>query len=177
MRAAGHPVGVDLDGMDLFDDQWEANHEIVEAILDERGDEIHLAVDLAYEGDDGERAEHTLEEIDEKRVGYLDVGTGTVETYDPLIRESDAVFVKGALGVFEDERFSVGTVGVLEAIAETDCFSVVGGGDTSRAINMYGLNEEDFSHVSIAGGAYINALTGKELPGVEVLKQSVEATH
>ena len=172
LRAAGHPVGVDLDGMDLFDDQWEANHEIVEAILDERGDEIHLAVDLAYEDDDGERAEHTLEAIDEKRVGYLDVGTGTVETYDPLIRESDAVFVKGALGVFEDKRFSVGTVGVLEAIAETDCFSVVGGGDTSRAIEMYGLSEADFSHVSIAGGAYIRALTGEPLPAVELLRSS-----
>ncbi|OYR80910.1 phosphoglycerate kinase, partial [Halorubrum sp. E3] len=90
------------------------------------------------------------------------------------IRESDAVFVKGALGVFEDERFADGTVGVLEAIAETDCFSVVGGGDTSRAIEMYGLSEEEFSHVSIAGGAYIRALTGEPLPAVEVLEAAAE---
>ncbi len=169
LRAAGNPVGFDLDGMDLFDEQWEANREVIEDVLDARGDEIHLAVDLAYE-DDGERAEHALAEIDEKRVGYLDVGTETVEAYEPLISESDAVFVKGALGVFEDERFSVGTVGVLEAIAETDCFSVVGGGDTSRAIGMYGLDEADFSHVSIAGGAYIRALTGEPLPAVELLQ-------
>ncbi len=170
LRAAGHPVGRDIDGMDLFDDQWEANHEVVESILAERGDTIHLASDLAYEDDDGTRAEHTLAEITEKTDAYLDVGSGTVEEYDPLIRESAAVFVKGALGVFEDERFSVGTTGVLEAIAETDCFSVVGGGDTSRAIEMYGMDEADFSHVSIAGGAYIRALTGEALPAVELLE-------
>ncbi len=91
--------------------------------------------------------------------------------YSPVIRDSEAVFLKGALGVFEMEAFSVGTVGVLEAIADTDCFSVVGGGDTSRAIGMYGLDEADFDHVSIAGGAYIRALTGAELVGVEVLQQ------
>ena len=82
--------------------------------------------------------------------------------------------MKGALGVFEDERFSVGTVGVLEAIADADCFSVVGGGDTSRAIGLYGLDEDDFSHVSIAGGAYIRALTGEPLPAVELLRTDAE---
>ena len=175
LRGAGYPVGHDLDGMDLFDDQWEANHEVVESILADRGDTIHLASDLAYEDDDGDRAEHTIAEIDEKTDAYLDVGSGTVEEYDPLIRESAAVFVKGALGVFEDERFSVGTVGVLEAITETDCFSVVGGGDTSRAIEMYGMDEADFSHVSIAGGAYIRALTGEPLPAVELLEAAAES--
>ena len=170
LRAAGHPVGHDLEGMDLFDEQWVANREAVASILDERGDAIHLASDLAYEDSDGGRAEHTIAEIDEKTDAYLDVGSGTVEEYEPLIHESDAVFVKGALGVFEDERFSVGTVGVLEAIAATDCFSVVGGGDTSRAIEMYGLDEADFSHVSIAGGAYIRALTGESLPAIELLE-------
>jgi phosphoglycerate kinase len=97
-----------------------------------------------------------------------------VADYEPVIRDSEAVFVKGALGVFEDERFADGTVGVLEAIAETDCFSVVGGGDTSRAIELYGLDEDDFSHVSIAGGAYIRALTGQPLAAVELLKVDEE---
>ncbi|ELZ74966.1 phosphoglycerate kinase [Haloferax larsenii JCM 13917] len=170
LRAAGHDVGFDLDGMDFFDDQWEANRETIESLLDERGDQITLAADLAYEDDD-ERAEIAVSDIDEKDRAYLDVGTETVETYDPVIRDSEAVFVKGALGLFEDERFSAGTVGVLRAISETDCFSVVGGGDTSRAIEMYGMDEEDFGHVSIAGGAYIRALTGAPLAGVEVLTQ------
>jgi phosphoglycerate kinase len=174
LRAAGHPVGHDVGDMDLFDEQWEANRELIESVLGERGDAVRLASDLAYEGEDGERAEVPVDGVDEKETGYLDVGSATVDDYEPAIRESDAVFVKGALGVFEDERFADGTVGVLEAIAETDCFSVVGGGDTSRAIEMYGLSEDDFSHVSIAGGAYIRALTGEPLPAVEVLKAAAK---
>ncbi|MGB9957401.1 phosphoglycerate kinase [Haloferax prahovense] len=171
LRAAGNDVGFDLEGMDFFDDQWEANRETIESLLDERGDQIKLAVDLAYENETDERGEIAVANITEKDRAYLDVGSMTVDEYDPIIRDSEAVFVKGALGLFEDERFAVGTTGVLRAIAETDCFSVVGGGDTSRAIEMYGMDEDDFGHVSIAGGAYIRALTGAPLAGVEALKQ------
>ncbi|XVH30408.1 phosphoglycerate kinase [Haloferacaceae archaeon DSL9] len=174
LRAAGHNVGYDIDDMDLFDEQWEETEDTIKTLLDERGDQIELAVDLAHEDRTGERVEVEVASIAEKDEAYLDVGTTTVETYEPIIRGSEAVFVKGALGVFEDERFAVGTVGVLEAIADTDCFSVVGGGDTSRAIEMYDLDEDDFSHVSIAGGAYIRALTGESLPAVEVLSRSAD---
>ncbi|WP_152039977.1 phosphoglycerate kinase [Salinigranum salinum] len=170
LRAAGHPVGEDVGDMDLFDDQWEKNHETIESLLDERGDGIELAVDLAYEDENDERGEIEVAAITEKDRPYLDVGSETVAQYEPIIHDSEAVFVKGALGLFEDERFATGTVGVLEAIADTDCFSVVGGGDTSRAIELYGLSEQDFSHVSIAGGAYIRALTGDPLVAVELLK-------
>ena len=175
LRAAGHSVGHDVGGTELFDEQWKANRELIESVLDERGDTIRLASDLAYEDPDGDRAEVAVDDIDEKTAEYLDVGSETVAGYEPFVRESDAVFVKGALGVFEDERFADGTVGVLEAIAETDCFSVVGGGDTSRAIEMYGMSEADFSHVSIAGGAYIRALTGEPLPAVEALEAAARS--
>jgi phosphoglycerate kinase len=168
LRADGAPVGHDVDDAALFDDQWTSNRETIETLLDERREDVRLATDLAFD-DDGERAEVRVAEIDEKTHSFLDVGHETVDDYESVIRGSEAVFVKGALGVFEDERFSHGTVGVLEAIAETDCFSVVGGGDTSRAIELYGLAERDFSHVSIAGGAYIRALTGESLPAVELL--------
>ena len=172
LRAEGHPVGYDVGDTDLYDEQYEANEETIEQMLKERGDQITLAVDMAYEGEDGGREEIAVEDIPEDAaIDFLDVGSETVMEYSPVIRDSEAVFLKGALGVFEMEAFSVGTVGVLEAIADTDCFSVVGGGDTSRAIGMYGLDEADFGHVSIAGGAYIRALTGAELVGVEVLKQ------
>ena len=172
LRAAGHPVGFDLDPeQDLYDSQWERNHDLIERVLDERGEQIMLATDLAYD-DGGDRAEVAVDDIDEKDVSFLDIGTGTAEAYADVVRDSEAVFVKGALGVFEEESFSVGTVTVLRAIAETDCFSVVGGGDTSRAIELYGLSEADFDHVSIAGGAYIRALTGKSLAGVEALQRA-----
>ncbi|WP_096390473.1 phosphoglycerate kinase [Halopenitus persicus] len=171
LRAAGYPVGHDLKWMDLFDEQWERTHGTVESLLEERGDEIELAVDLAYEDENGERTEIAVDDVEKKTTAYLDVGAATVDAYEPVIRDSAAVFLKGALGVFEDEQFADGTVGVLETIADTDCFSVIGGGDTSRAIELYGLDEDDFSHVSIAGGAYIRALTGEPLPAVEELQR------
>jgi len=171
LRAAGYPVGYDIDDANLYDEQWEQNSEKIESMLEDHRDQVTLAVDLAYEDDDGNRAEQAVDDIEEKTVSYLDVGSETVMEYSPVIRDSEAVFVKGALGMFEDERFSVGTAGVLEAIADTDCFSVVGGGDTSRAIEMYGMEEDEFGHVSIAGGAYIRALTGADLVGVEVLQR------
>ena len=175
LRVDGFPVGRDVDDTDLFDDQWEQNRATIESIFEDRRDRIRLALDLAFEDEDGERAEIEVEDIAEKDRQYLDVGENTVAEYASVIQSSEAVFVKGALGTFEDERFAAGTVGVLEAIAETDCFSVVGGGDTSRAIEMYGMSEDDFGHVSIAGGAYIRALTGAELVAVEVLKRAANA--
>jgi phosphoglycerate kinase len=172
LRADGAPVGFDLDPeADLYDSQWADNHDLIEEMLADHRDQITLATDMAYADENDERAEIDVADVDEKTVSFMDVGTDTAEAYADVIRDSEAVFVKGALGVFEDERFSVGTVSVLEAIAETDCFSVVGGGDTSRAIEMYGMDEADFGHVSIAGGAYIRALTGAELVGVEVLER------
>ncbi|MFB6140671.1 MAG: phosphoglycerate kinase [Halosimplex sp.] len=170
LRATDVPVGCDIEGMDLFDDQWAQNRETIEHLLDEYQTRIQLALDLAFEDEDGERDEIEVLDIEEKDRAFLDVGSNTVDEYASYVDSSEAVFVKGALGLFEDERFADGTVGVLEAIAETDCFSVVGGGDTSRAIEMYGLDEDDFDHVSIAGGAYIRALTGQPLAGVEALR-------
>ena len=173
LRAQGYPIGYDVEGMDLFRTQWENNQDIIEEILAERGDQITSATDVAY-GEDGERVEIDVEDVEEKGMGIMDIGTDTAKHYADIARESDAVFVKGALGVFEDEKFATGTVTILEAIAETDCFSVVGGGDTSRAITMYGMTEDQFDHVSIAGGAYIRALTGDELIGIEVLRKYAE---
>ena len=171
LRADGHPVGHDVDA-DLFDGQWERTHETVERVLDSRRGRVRLPVDLAYADGDGERAEVDVEDVTEKTTDFLDVGTGTIADYSEVVEESAAVFVKGALGVFEDERFAEGTVGLLESIAAADCFSVVGGGDTSRAIDLYGLDEADFSHVSIAGGAYIRALTGEPLVAVGELRRA-----
>jgi phosphoglycerate kinase len=172
LRAEGYPVGYDVGDTDLYDGQWKRNEEDIRALIDEYEGKIVLPVDLAYEGDDGERTEIDVADVGEKDRDYLDIGGDTVDAFHPYITGAAGVFVKGALGMFEDERFADGTVGVLEAIEGCGCFSVVGGGDTSRAITMYGLEESDFSHVSIAGGAYINALTGQSLPAVDELAAS-----
>jgi len=170
LRAAGHDVGYDVDGTELYDHQWDENEARIRELLSERGDRILLPTDLASERDGG-RTEFAVDG-DRKDHPFLDVGSDTVDRYGSVIEDSSVVFVKGALGVFEDERFADGTVGVLESIASTDCFSVVGGGDTSRAIELYGIDEDYFSHVSIAGGAYVRALTGESLAAVDMLCRS-----
>jgi phosphoglycerate kinase len=175
LRAVGYDVGRDIGDMDLYDEQFEKNREKIQHMIEAHPSELVYPTDLAYENSEGKRVEVTVADVKNKDHDYLDVGADTTERYADIAANSSAVFVKGALGLFEDERFSHGTTNVLEAIAACDSFSVVGGGDTSRAIEMYGMREVDFSHVSIAGGAYIRALTGQSLPGVEVLKRGAEA--
>jgi phosphoglycerate kinase len=174
LRAVGYDVGRDIDEDDLYESQWRANRDRINSLIESHPSDLVFPTDLAYADGTDERAEVTVADVKNKDHDYLDIGTDTAEQFADIAANSEAVFVKGALGLFEDERFSLGTVRVLDALARGDCFSVVGGGDTSRAIEMYGMDEADFSHVSIAGGAYINALTGASLPGVDVLRQSVE---
>jgi len=169
LRAEGYPVGMDVGDMDLLDGQWDETKDTLEDLVANRREEFELPVDFAYEDAEGERAEIALDDIEEKETGYLDIGHDTIDEYVPIIEDSEAVFVKGAVGVFEDERFADGTVELIEAIGRTDCFSVVGGGDTARTLSMYGLSEDNYDHISIAGGAYLNALTGQELEAAEVL--------
>ena len=171
LRAVGYDVGRDIGEEDVYESQWRANCDRIRTLIQSHPSELVFPSDLAYADERGERAEVTVADVRNKDHDYRDVGTDTISQFSDIAGNSAAVFVKGALGVFEDDRFSHGTVRVLEAIGRSDAFSVVGGGDTSRAIGMYGLDESAFSHVSIAGGAYINALTGDPLPGVEVLKR------
>ena len=172
LRAVGYDVGRDIDDNDIYESQWRANRDRIHSLIESHPSDLVFPTDLAFADGNEERGEVTVADVKNKDHDYLDVGRDTATQFSDIAANSAAVFVKGALGMFEDERFSVGTVRVLEAIGRCDCFSVVGGGDTSRAIEMYGMDEADFTHVSIAGGAYINALTGEPLPGVEVLRES-----
>jgi len=176
LRAVGYDVGRDIDEGDLYESQWRANKERIRSLIEGHPSELVYPSDLAFADQNDDRGEVTVADVKNKDHDYLDIGSDTAEQFADIAANSEAVFVKGALGMFEEERFNNGTTRVLEALGQSDCFSVVGGGDTSRAIEMYGMDEADYSHVSIAGGAYINALTGGSLPGVEVL-QKVEATH
>lgn len=168
LRARGHDLGYDVDDLDLFDALWAEHEPTIREVLDRYGDRIVLPTDLAYADADGERAEVPVDGIAKDRP-YLDVGSETIAAFQAELSDATAVFVKGALGVFEDDRFAAGTVDVLRAVGEADAFSVVGGGDTSRVIDLYGLDPASFDHVSIAGGAYVRALVGEPLPGVTVL--------
>ena len=175
LRAAGAPVGVDADGGDRFRTQWAQTADEIAAVRAALDAEVLLPTDLAYADAAGERAEVAVDAIAEKTTSYLDIGTATAERYAAVCAPAAAVFVKGALGVFEDPRFATGTVTVLEAIAAGDAYSVVGGGDTSRAVPLYDLDPAAFDHLSIAGGAYLTALSGAPLVGVEVLPPATTA--
>ena len=170
LRAQGYDLGYDVGEDELLDPLWADHADELAAIVDAEADRLVLPVDLAGPGQDSSRSEIAIG-VGPKAHSYLDIGSNTVDRYVDALDEAAAVFVKGGLGVFEDERFATGTVSVLRSIADSDAFSVVGGGDTARAIDLYDLDNSAFDHVSIAGGAYVRALAGEPLPGVEVLTQ------
>lgn len=103
----------------------------------------------------------------------LDIGPQSVRRFAAILTSAKTVFWNGPMGVFEFEKFAAGTKGVAEAIIEATgkgAYSVVGGGDSAAAVRQLGLPEDGFSHISTGGGASLEYLEGKELPGIAVLE-------
>ncbi len=128
---------------------------------------IETPVDFAIK--EKGRKEISLEDLPVQK-DILDIGTKTIQKYSQEIKKSKAVFLKGPAGKFEEKGFEKGTVGLLKAIARSDCFSLIGGGHSSHVIESFSLSKDKFSHVSLAGGALIAYLAGEKLPGLEALK-------
>ena len=145
------------------------------ALLAEFGDKLVLPVDLVAAESFAADAANTVVALDAIPEGWmsLDVGPETVAKYAEVLRSAKTIFWNGPMGVFEFEAFSAGTRGVAEAIIEATsqgAFSVVGGGDSAAAVRLLGLPEDGFSHISTGGGASLEFLEGKTLPGVDVLQ-------
>ena len=104
----------------------------------------------------------------DKAIG-LDIGPDSAAAFAKTIREAKTVFWNGPMGVFEFENFSHGTKQVASALTEVDGLSVVGGGDSAAAVRALGFSESAFGHISTGGGASLEYLEGKSLPGLEVL--------
>jgi phosphoglycerate kinase len=143
-------------------------------LLEEYGDVIHLPVDIVVAAEFA--ADSTPEtvaagEIPIDKMG-LDIGPDSVKRFTTLLSNARTIFWNGPMGVFEFPAFAAGTRGVAEAIISATAkgaFSVVGGGDSAAAVRQLGLPEDGFSHISTGGGASLEYLEGKTLPGIDIL--------
>ncbi|MGY3555990.1 phosphoglycerate kinase [Williamsia sp. R60] len=167
LAARGLSVGSSL----LQEDQIE----VCKSLLERFGDVIHLPVDVVVAdrfAADAEAKTVSAEEIPDGWMG-LDIGPESVKRFAAVLHEAKTVFWNGPAGVFEFEKFAAGTKGLAQAIIEATsggAFSVVGGGDSAAAVRTLGLPEDGFSHISTGGGASLEYLEGKELPGLKVLE-------
>ncbi len=161
-RALGYEVGDSL----VEDDYLEEAKRLVE----EAGDRLVLPVDVVVADameEDAESETVAVEGIPSGKMG-LDIGPETVALFEGHISGASTIFWNGPMGVFEVDAFAKGTEGVARAVAESAATSVVGGGDSVAAVNKLGL-EDRMSHISTGGGASLEYVEGKELPGIAVL--------
>ncbi len=139
-------------------------------LAQEEADKIKLPVDVVVTDHLAEDAPYRVVSVDAIPENWMavDIGPRTVAIYAEIIRQSKTVVWNGPMGVFEIDNFAAGTEGVARAIGETDCLSIVGGGDSLAAIHKLGV-EEQISHISTGGGASLKMLEGSTLPGVAAL--------
>ncbi|WIM88642.1 phosphoglycerate kinase [Candidatus Mycobacterium wuenschmannii] len=166
LAAMGLSVGTSLLQPEMID--------TCKQLLDTYADVIRLPVDIVV-GDkfsaDATPETVAAEAIPEGKMG-LDIGPGSVDRFTKLLANAETIFWNGPMGVFEFPAFAAGTKGLAEVIAAATAkgaFSVVGGGDSAAAVRALGLPDDGFSHISTGGGASLEYLEGKTLPGLEVL--------
>ena len=168
LKAQGHEVGTSL----LEEDQLETCREYLRR-AEESGVQILLPTDIRV-ADEFPRDNGTTstvvpaDQIPADKIG-LDIGPDSGKAFAAALADARTVFWNGPMGVFEFEQFAGGTRDVAEALTKVDGLSVVGGGDSAAAVRALGFDENAFGHISTGGGASLEYLEGKALPGIDVL--------
>ncbi|MFF2500423.1 phosphoglycerate kinase [Peribacillus sp. NPDC058075] len=166
IKAQGHEIGNSL----LEEDKIELAKSFIESAK-EKGVKLHLPIDAVVTAEfspDAETANVDIDAIPNDKMA-LDIGPKTSELFADVIKSSKLVIWNGPMGVFEFDKFANGTKTVARALAEAkDTYSIVGGGDSAAAAEKFGLAEK-MSHISTGGGASLEFMEGKELPGVVAL--------
>lgn len=168
LKANGFEVGQSLLEVDRID---EVNQ--LMKFAKEKNVEIVLPLDVVISKDlDGSSEVQTVDvaNIPSDQKG-LDIGPKTVELFNSKLEQAKTVVWNGPMGVFEVKEFSNGTKQIAQKISELSAYTVVGGGDSAAAIRLLGLDESKFDHISTGGGASLELLEGKELPGLKVLEE------
>ena len=166
LAAQGHPVGKSLYEPDLVPE--------ARALMEKarsRGGEIPVPTDVRVAGEFSETAKATVKKAEDVAADdmILDVGPDTAARYGELLRSAGTIVWNGPVGVFEFDAFAEGTRALAEAVADSDGFSIAGGGDTLAALDKFGIADK-VSYISTGGGAFLEFLEGKKLPAVEVLE-------
>jgi phosphoglycerate kinase len=164
LKAQGHGIGQSLLEDDMVD--------TCRGLLERGGDKIVLPTDVVAATAFSADADHDVVPVDaipDDRLG-LDIGPESTTAFAAALGGAHTVFWNGPMGVFELAPFAAGTRGVAEAITEVDGFTVVGGGDSAAAVRALGLDESAFGHISTGGGASLEYLEGKSLPGLSALE-------
>ena len=166
LAAQGHEVGRSL----LEKDQIETCREYLRR-AEESGVQILLPTDVVVAAEvsaDAEPSVVPVEKIPADRIG-LDIGPDSAKAFAAALADARTVFWNGPMGVFEIDAFAAGTRAVAEALTHVDGLSVVGGGDSAAAVRTLGFDESAFGHISTGGGASLEYLEGRPLPGIDVL--------
>ena len=167
LKAQGHEVGTSL----LEDDQLETCRDYVRR-AEEAGVDLVLPTDIVVAPEFKADAPPTVVPADQMPADQmgLDIGPESGKAFAAALADARTVFWNGPMGVFEFEAFSSGTRAVAEALVDGDGLTVVGGGDSAAAVRQLGFDEGAFGHISTGGGASLEYLEGKPLPGIDVLK-------
>lgn len=171
LKAQGHTIGGSL----VEEDQVETVKGYLEKAT-AAGTEIVLPTDVVYAAEFKADAKHEVRPVNDIEGGELgadgmglDIGPDSAKAFADAIAEAKTIFWNGPVGVFEMEAFAGGTKAVAEASANGSGMSVIGGGDSAAAVRTLGFSDDQFGHISTGGGASLEFIEGKDLPGVSVI--------